>query len=697
MSLPHNYQSPPQQLALFNDTPQSILQIAKEACERRSTLYDELVAEVSVDRASFDNVIRPIAAAENERQITERRVCFYKDVSDDKTLRDASSEASQILANAEKEAYQRQDIFNLIDAVYKHRNNERLDPESIHFLEDEYREYSRNGLGLEPGHSQVRFKQIQSRIVQIEAEFRKNLNEEKSCVWLTPAELGGVSPNYVDALEKGAGENEGKLRVSLADTDIFAVCGFAEDADIRRQVFLANETKCGSNVPLFKELIVLRDEAARILGYSNHASFQLQNSMAKSPEAVETFLNGLIRSLHVRGREEVARLSKLKETDAKARGISYDGSFYLWDHVYYTQLLLKKEYAFDGYRFSEYFPAGPTVESMLNIFGELLGFVFVKLGAESCAALSPTGEAKHVIWHEAVLVYSVWNDSSEGGGFAGYLYLDLHPRQGKYGHAAKFTVQRGFLKDDGTRSYPASALVCNLTKPTAGKPSLLKHHELIRLFHELGHCLHDLASTCTYSRFHGTATVSDFVEAPSQMLENWFWDPKVVRSVSSHYDTGEKIPDDLVKSLISTKYTNKAVYNLRQACYGLFDMAVHAPKRHEDVENMRVSEVYNQLLRKLGIKGPKVQGEKDGWGNGHVITIHHVKGSYYRYQWSKRFGEDMFSVGFKSDPMNGKEGRRYRHTVLEKGGSEDANLLVTQFLGREPNSGAFIASLGIDQ
>ncbi|CAI0654524.1 unnamed protein product [Colletotrichum noveboracense] len=697
MSLPHNYQSPPQQLALFNDTPQSILQIAKEACERRSALYDELVAEVSVDRASFDNVIRPIAAAENERQIIVGRVCLYKDVSGDKNLRDASSEASQILANSENKAYLRQDIFNLIDAVYKHRNNEWLDPESIRFLEDEHREYSRNGLGLEPGHSQVRFKQIQSRIVQTEAEFRKNLNEEKSCIWLTPAELVGVPQDFVDALEKGAGKNEGKLRVSLADTDVFAVCGFAENADIRRQVFIANETKCGSNVPLFKELIILRDEAARMLGYSNHASFQMQNSMAKSPEAVETFLNGLISSLQARGRQEVARLSKLKETDAQARGISYDGNYYLWDHIYYTQLLLKKEYAFDGDRFSEYFPAETTVDRMLSMFGKLLGFDFVKLKAEYRAALSPTGEAKDIIWHGDVLVFSVWNDSSEGGGFAGYLYLDLHPRQGKYGYAAKFTVHRGFLKEDGTRSYPATALVCNFTKPAAGKPSLLKHHELIRLFHELGHCLHDLASTCTYSRFHGTATVSDFVEAPSQMLENWFWDPKVVRSVSSHYDTGEKIPDDLVKSLISTKYTNKAVYNLRQACYGLFDMAVHAPKRHEDVENMRVSEVYNQLLRKLGIKGPEVQGEKDGWGNGHVITIHHVKGGYYRYQWSKRFGDEMFFVGFKSDPMNGKEGRRYRHTVLEKGGSEDAKLLVTQFLVREPNLEAVFASLGIDQ
>ncbi|KAJ5010523.1 Saccharolysin [Colletotrichum sp. SAR 10_99] len=682
MSLPHNYQSPPQQLALFNDTPQSILQIAKEACERRSTLYDELVAEISVDRASFDNVIRPIAAAENKRQITVRRVCFYKDVSDDKNLREASSEASQILANAEKEAYQRQDIFNLIDAVYKHRNNERLDPESIRFLEDEHREYSRNGLGLEPGHSQVRFKQIQNRIIQIEAEFGKNLNEENSCLWLTPAALGGVSQNFVDALEKGAGKNEGKLRVSMADTDVFAVCGFAENPDIRRQVFLANETKCGSNVPLFNELIVLRDEAARMLGYSNHASFQMQNSMAKSPEAVETFLNGFISSLQARGREEVARLSKLKETDAKARGISYDGNYYLWDHIYYTQLMLRNEYVFDGGRFSEYFPAGPTVDKMLKIFGELLGFVLVKLEAERCSALSPTGEANHVIWHGAVLVYSVWNDSSEDGGFAGYLYLDLHQRQGKFAYAAKFTVQRGFLKDDGTRSYPASALVCNFTNPTAGKPSLLKHHELIRLFHELGHCLHDLASTCTYSRFHGTATVNDFVEAPSQMLENWFWDPKVVRSVSSHYETGEHISDDLVKSLISTKYINKAVYNLRQAYCGLFDMAVHAPKRHEDVENMRVSEVYNQLLRKLGIKGPESQGEKDDWGNGHVITFHYVTGGYYRYQWSKRFGDDMFLVGFKSDPMNGKQGRRYRHTVLEKGGSEDANLLIASVMSR---------------
>lgn len=172
------------------------------------------------------------------------------------------------------------------------------------------------------------------------------------------------------------------------------------------------------------------------------------------------------------------------------------------------------------------------------------------------------------------------------------------------------TRQPGFLLPNGTRRYPATALVCNFSKPTPKKPSLLKHDEVVTLFHELGHGIHDLAGRCRYSRFHGTSTVRDFVEAPSQMLENWCWTPSQLKALSSHYETGESIPDDLIEKLISTKHVNDALFNLRQLHFGIFDMTVHSPKTHEELEKLDPSALYNELRTQIaGMKGPEAQGE----------------------------------------------------------------------------------------
>jgi metallopeptidase MepB len=195
-----------------------------------------------------------------------------------------------------------------------------------------------------------------------------------------------------------------------------------------------------------------------------------------------------------------------------------------------------------------------------------------------------TGKADDIYWHEDVKILSFWDDEEEGGSFVGYLYLDLHPRLGKYSHAANFSLQPGFLFPNGSRRYPATALVCNFSKPTPTKPSLLKHDEVVTLFHELGHGIHDLAGR-TYSCFHGTSVVRDFVEASSQMLEHWCWTPSQLKSLSKHYLTGEPIPDDLIEKQISVKHVNDALFNLRQLHFGIFDMTVHTPKSRPEAES----------------------------------------------------------------------------------------------------------------
>lgn len=309
-------------------------------------------------------------------------------------------------------------------------------------------------------------------------------------------------------------------------------------------------------------------------------------------------------------------------------------------------MMVEQEYSIDENAIAEYFPLKSTVAGMLRIFEQLFGLVFVELTPEDRKRLSPTGKAEDIAWHEDVIIFSVWDDESEGDGFVGYLYLDLHPRPGKYGHAANFSLQPGFLKPDGTRRYPATALVCNFSKPTDKKPSLLKHEEVVTLFHELGHGIHDLAGRTRYARYHGTSTVRDFVEAPSQMLENWCWTPSQLKSLSSHYETGQPIPDDLIEKLIATKHVNDALFNLRQLHFGLFDMTVHTPKTHEELETLDVSKLYNDLRVEISqIKGPEAQGEPRSVcprSVAFVFPLFCIVSFHYLYPVSTFFLNDIF-------------------------------------------------------
>ncbi|KAI1817930.1 peptidase family M3 [Poronia punctata] len=698
---PEKYKNPPQAPPTFTGTKESIVEDAKALCESTRTLLDKLVADVPAEKSSFASVLVPMIDEENVSQLRSRILGFYQYVSADADLRNASTEAEKLMDDFSIECVMRDDVYALVEAAYQAQktNEPNLDPESLRLLEKERKGYIRNGLGLPKGPQRDRFKEIKKRLSQISIQFTKTLNEEDGGLWFTKEELDGVPDDVLDGLEKGTAENTGKLKLSFKYPDLFPTLKFAKNPETRKKVFIANENKCNDNVPLFKETILLRDEAARMLGYPNHAAFRIEDKMAKTTETVNTFLADLRSKLTAGGAKEKNHLLELKKKDEEARGLQPDQNFYLWDNRFYDRMMVEEEYSIDEGKIAEYFPLQSTVQGMLEIFEKLFGLVFVKLDHSERARLSPTGKADDVAWHEDVIMYSVWDDSSEGDGFVGYLYLDLHPRQGKYGHAANFNLQPGYVQKDGSRRFPATALVCNFSKPTEKKPSLLKHQEVVTLFHELGHGIHDLTGRTTYSRFHGTSTVRDFVEAPSQMLENWCWTSSQLKSLSNHYETGEKIPDDLTEKLISTKHVNDALFNLRQLHFGIFDMTIHTPKNHEELEKLDASKLYNELRAEIcGLTGPEALGQGSAWGHGQA-TFGHLMGGYdagyYGYLSSQVYSTDMFYSVFKTDPMNAKEGRRYRHTVLERGGSQDEMETLKQFLGRAPSTEAFYAELGI--
>ncbi|KAF1843575.1 thimet oligopeptidase [Cucurbitaria berberidis CBS 394.84] len=722
---PKQYKTPPQLPPRFTATKQSLIEDTKRLIDRSRSVQDAVARDVQLDSATFANAVLPIARDDNKMAIESHIIGFYNAVSTSKELRDASSEAEQLLDDFGIESSMREDVFKLVDAALKKK--EQLDPESQRLLEKDHKSFIRNGLSLPVGPKRDRFKEIKQRLSQISIAFQKNLNEENGGLWFTPEELDGVPDDTISTLKKGQGDNEGKLWLTFKYPDLFPTLKYATNAETRKKVFIENENKCNDNVALFREAILLRDEAARILGYKNHAQFRIEDKMAKTTETVDDFLADLRERLAPGGKKEIEKLMEFKKQDTKERGLTgpLAEKYYLWDHRYYDRLMLEKDYQLDHQVIAEYFPLQTTIQGMLKIFEELFGLVFVEIvGEEERAALAEGGKGSDIVWHQDVQIFSVWDDEGEGAGFVGYLYLDLFPRDGKYGHAANFNLQPGYIDENGKRRYPATALVCNFSKPTPKKPSLLKHDEVVTLFHELGHGIHDLVSRTTYSRFHGTNTVRDFVEAPSQMLENWCWTPSQIRALSHHYSylssdyeaaylessgsakkPSEQIPNSLVANLINTKHVNDALFNLRQLHFGTFDMTVHEPSSHEAAEKLDITEKYNALRQEISqLDGPEaLEGEKKGdwhWGNGQATFGHLIGGydaGYYGYLSSQVYSTDMFYTVFKANPMNGKEGRRYRHTVLERGGSKEEMDILEEFLGRKPETEAFYKELGISQ
>jgi metallopeptidase MepB len=622
----NNISTPPQPLPTFTTTPISVEEHVYRLIKNSREVQDQVVLNVQPESATFANVLLPLAHAENAMILEAHTLIFYKDVSADPDLREASSKAKNLLDDFAVQTGMRDDLFSLVDAVLNKKEN--LDPESLHYLRKVHKEFIRNGLNLPVGTKRDRFKEIKARLSQLTTEFRKNMaNANDGGIWFTPDELKGVPKESLEELEKGkeGGENEGKLQVRFKRSPILR---FATSGETRRRYYIANENRCPKNVPIFQEALLLRDEAARVLGYPNHAAFRLEDMMAKSPETVHNFLDDLAVRLGPGGRGEFQALKEFKRVELMSRGEPFDGHYFHWDHAFYGRLMLAQQYSVDHQKISEYFPLQSTVKGFLEIFQQLFGLQFREISGHEQSNTTDSPKVVNITWHEDVQLFSVWDEDQSKG-----------------------TPLQGFLREDNTRQYPATALTCGFTKPTSKKPSLLKHNEMEALFHELGHGIHDLVAKTKYARFHGFETVVDFGEAPSQMLENWCWLPSVLKKLGRHYSnlsaeyltswkekTGngpesiqppKEIPDEMIQNLLHAKHVNKAMYNLMMVSFGVFDMTIHEPESHEAIKSLNAGSTFNSIRSKIWpVEGPEALGQGDEWGH-YEATFGHLMGEYH--------------------------------------------------------------------
>lgn len=593
-------------------------------------------------------------------------------------LQELAKEIMPLMSEHENNISLNEKLFARVKAVYEQKDKEDLNPEQTKLLEDIYKGFVRNGANLQ-GEAKDKYRELCKELSLLTLQFSENnLNEtnDYKLVITDEAQLGGLPESAIDAAAETAKEKgtEGWV-FTLQAPSYGPFMTYAENRELRQELYMAYNTKCThdnacNNLEIVKRIVNTHLDIAQLLGFDNFAEYNLQERMAQNSESVYKLLNDLLEAYTPTARKEYDEVQSLARQD---RG--EDFILMPWDWAYYSQKLKDRKFSIDDEMLRPYFELEKVKEGVFGLATKLYGISFRK-------------NADIPVYHPDVEAYEV---SDKDGRYLAVLYTDFHPRAGKRS-GAWMTSYKGQWIDEktGENSRPHVSIVMNFTKPTQSKPALLTFGEVETFLHEFGHSLHEIFADTTYESLSGTNVYWDFVELPSQFMENFAIEKEFLHTFARHYRTGELIPDELVQRIVDSSNFNVAYACLRQISFGLLDMAWYT--RNTAFEG-DVKAYEKKAWEKTQIL-PTVEETCMSAQFSHIFAGGYSAG-YYSYKWAEVLDADAFSLFRQKGIFNPETAASFRKNILSKGGTEHPMTLYKRFRGQEPTIDALLIRNGI--
>lgn len=567
-------------------------------------------------------------------------------------------------------------LFKRIEVLFDKKNSLQLTREEERLLEDYYKKFKRAGAGLNAA-AQLRLREINKEISLLTLKYSDHVLKETNSYQLildTKSDLAGLPLSSIAAAAesaKGAGLT-GKWLFTLQKPSLIPFLQYADNRNLREKLFNAyihrgDNNNENDNKEIVNRLINLRIERANLLGYPTHAAYILEENMAKTPDKVIDFLSIIWKRGLIQAKKESEDMQKIIDKT--------DGGFKIksWDWWYYSEKVRKARYNLDEAEIKPYFKLENVRKGAFDVAEKLYGIHFKPI--------------KNIpVYHPEVEVFEV---SNSDGSFLGLFYSDYFPRAGKRGGAWMGNFGEEFVKD-GKEVRPLVYNVGNFTKPTSDSPSLLNEDEVETLFHEFGHALHGLLTKCNYLSTGGTNVARDFVELPSQIMENWCMNPEVLRMYAKHYQTGEVIPDSLIEKISKAKVFNQGFMTTELVAAALLDMNWHTQTK---VQTLDVSAFEKACMDSIGLIGEIVPRYRSTFFN-HIFSGGYSAG-YYAYLWAEVLDADAFNVFTEKGIFDKETADAFRKYILERGNSEDPMVLYRKFRGSDPNPDALLKRRGL--
>ncbi|MCS5489123.1 M3 family metallopeptidase [Algoriphagus limi] len=625
---------------------------------------------------TFENTIEALDRSGDKLNVISSIFFNLNSAETNDEIQKLAREISPLLTAHSNDILLDQELFSRVAQIFQQKDELKLSAEQKTLLEKTYKAFVRNGANLSKEDA-TKLRKIDQELAQQSLKFGENvLAETNRFVHFVENEsdVEGLPESIKEAAAQTAEEKgkAGQWAFTLAYPSYIPAMTYLKNRELRKTLFLAYNTKsCKGdeldNQEIIKRILELRYERAKLLGYSSHAQFILEERMAKSPEEVLKFLEDLLEKAKPKAEEEVAELAEFAK---KLDGIE---KLERWDFAYYSELLKKEKYELDDELLRPYFQLEHVIEGVFQTAGKLYGLDF-------------TPNKDIPVYHPDVTAYEV---KDKDGKHVAVFYADFFPRAGKR-NGAWMTSYKSQYEANGIDHRPHISIVCNFTKPTKTKPSLLTFNEVTTLFHEFGHALHGMLAKTHYQSLSGTSVYWDFVELPSQIFENWCYEKECLDLFAKHYKTGEKIPQDLIERIKKAANFQQGYQTVRQISFGLLDMAYHEgnPSKIGDL-----FEFERKIMSKTDLL-PKVPNTLMSTSFSHIFQGGYAAG-YYSYKWAEVLDADAFELFLERGIFDPETAQSFQKNILSAGGTEHPTVLYKRFRGREPKPEALLRRAGL--